>query len=380
MGFLKKLFPYILLLFFIGGCSSSLIKLDIEPGYTGLEMFGQKSERSFYYDIEKIDTLKLKWSSSTKGSFTNNTVVTAEKFVFINDLAGRITVFDIETGKRKGMLNYKGSVYTTPVINKYTTYFAVAELNNPSSLLVGYDIFNGVELFKVEIEGKIVNELLFLDDGIIAITGNGDVFKYGFKGEKIFQIRLRKGINSHPTLYKEQVVFGTKEGEILILDKNNGQVKRKVKISDQSLNNGSIKNNIFYIGSDDGNLYSYNFETGKEKILFKTGSKIIAAPSFDNENIYFGSMAGWFYSFSLKKEKMNWSINLNGLINASAMVTKDEVVIPDLNKNIYIVNKRTGGINSVYKYEGRVKLTPVVKDNLLFIGYDNGVLECYEIQ
>jgi len=380
MGFLRRIIVLLYLSILMSGCTTSLIKLDIEPGYDGLEMYGQNTSRSFFYDVDKIDSLLLKWSSTTKGNFTNNSVVFADKYVFINDLAGRIYCFDIQTGKQKGMLNYKGSIFTSPIINKFVIYFAVAGVNNSVSSIIGYDIFKGVELFKNEINGKITNELLILDDGLIAVSQKGNIYKFNFKGEQVFSLGLNSNVNSLPVLYSNLIIFGTENGEIVGVTKDKGKVEIREKISDYPLLNGSIKNGIYYIGSGNGNLFAYDLNKRSSEIIFESKTKIIAAPSFDNENIYFGNLAGNFYSINLLSNKVNWKVEFKGLINASAIVTERKLIIPNLDKKIHLIEKTTGRIVSEYEFEGRIKLTPIPKDNYLFIGYDNGVLECYEIK
>lgn len=380
MGFLNKNIILLSLFLLIGGCTTSLIKLEIEPGYSGLEMFGQNTSRNFFYNLELTDSLFLKWSVSTKGGFTNNSVVFTDKYVFINDLSGRIYCFDIQTGKQKGMLNYKGSIFTSPIVNKFILYFAVAEINNVLSTIVGYDIFNGVELFKTEIDGKITNELLILDDGLLAVSQKGNIYKFNFKGEQVFTFDLKSNVNSLPVLYSDIIIFSTEDGEIVGVKKDNGKIEIRERISDYPLFNGSIKNDIYYVGSENGTIYSYNLNNRQSEIIFESKNKIVAAPSFDNENIYFGNLAGIFYSINLLRKKLNWEVDCKGLINASAIVTDNKLIIPNLNKKIHLIEKTTGRSVAEYEFEGRIKLTPIPINNLLIVGYDNGVLECYEIK
>jgi hypothetical protein len=69
---------------------------------------------------------------------------------------------------------------------------------------------------------------------------------------------------------------------------------------------------------------------------------------------------------------------LGGVFNASPLITENKLVIPDLNEKVFIADRKTGEINSVHNFNGRVKLTPVFHKNILFIGYDNGILKAYE--
>ena len=101
-------------------------------------------------------------------------------------------------------------------------------------------------------------------------------------------------------------------------------------------------------------------------------------PASDNENIYVGNLEGSLFSLSKESGKLNWMRNYNGLFNATPLITNYRIIIPDLDKAFYIIDKNNGIIKNKYSLDARAKLTPVFADSTLFIGYDRGILRAYE--
>ena len=54
------------------------------------------------------------------------------------------------------------------------------------------------------------------------------------------------------------------------------------------------------------------------------------------------------------------------------------MILPDANKKVYLISRDTGEIINSLTLDGRIKLSPVINKNLLFIGYENGNLKAYE--
>jgi hypothetical protein len=75
-----------------------------------------------------------------------------------------------------------------------------------------------------------------------------------------------------------------------------------------------------------------------------------------------------------------WKTSTGGILNATPFVTNNLLVVPDLNEKFYFVDVQNGNIKKTYTVDGRVKLSPVIFRNMLFIGYDRGELEAYEFK
>jgi eukaryotic-like serine/threonine-protein kinase len=383
MGFLKTLLLYLItteIIIAICGCSFSVINIESYLGSDPYSMFGKTTERTFYYPITISDSMKKKWHAEINGGFPNSSVSFCDKYVFVNDLSGRVYCFNIDTGEKIGKLKNKGYVYSTPVIDQNLLIYVCAIGDENASYLYYYDLRKSQSIREVKITGRVLTELLKTKRGIIFTTENGIVYCYDFFGEKLWETNTGEVAYSSPAQKDSTIVFGNNKGEIISVNAVNGKLQYRVQIGGCFFGGATIKSSDVFLGDDNGNLYSINYESGKLNWSLCTGSKIRMTPVFDGSNVYVGNLHGDFFSIGKTSGKINWQNKLGSLFNITPVVTNNYIILPDQNEKLYFVDKNSGIIKKTYRFEGRMKLSPVIKNNnILLIGYDNGVLEAYEI-
>ncbi|MAG13575.1 MAG: hypothetical protein CMN78_03150 [Spirochaetales bacterium] len=87
-----------------------------------------------------------------------------------------------------------------------------------------------------------------------------------------------------------------------------------------------ILENTIYFGSDDGNFYALDIESGYMRWVFRTDGAINSIPAADEENVYFGSNDGFFYCVSRKDGKLVWSFDAGKTVQSSTILYKDSVI------------------------------------------------------
>ena len=381
MGFLKYYFYIIPALFalIIYGCLPSLIKVDIKNDPQAYTMFGRTQDRNFYLPATIGDSLVEKWETSINGGLTNSSVTVYNSCVFVNDLSGWITCLDLRNGKRIGQIKEKGAVYSSPVIEQNILIFPIVLNNENITDLFFYNYRTGEPINKVEVEGKILNELLKTNDGIIFAAENGIAAKYNFVGTKIWETNLGAMCHSSPSSNGSVVFFGNDKGEIILLNEKDGKEIYKKKIGNPFYGGSTIKDNTAYIGDDEGILFAVDISSGNVKWKINTGTRIFAVPVLNNQFVFIGNLGGKLYSLDKDSGKLNWEKNIGGVINATPLLTKNYLIVPDLNGRLIFVDEADGKIKREYNLPGHVKTSPVYTKDLLFIGYDNGILKAYEI-
>lgn len=378
MGLLRKLSKYFLVLFFINGCASSLIKVDTLKDSNPVLQYGGTSNRNFIYTQTVTDTINEKWEAKINGGFSNSSVTIYDSVVFVNDLSGRIYCFSLATGKTLGQLKYKGSIFTAPVIYKSLIIFVVANDQENVSTFYIYDYKIGKELSSAEIKGRMTNQLLQNNDGIILLTEAGHLYKYDYKGNLIWQYETKSFCHSSPASNNKVIFWGNDDGEILSIDNSNGKLLYRKKIADSFFSGAVVYGEEVFIGNDNGNLYSTDLNSGNVNWSFRTGVKIKMEAVVTEDEIFIGNLRGELYKLS-RDGKLIWKMNTEGLLNITPILTNDYLILPDTNKKVYFISRDTGEIVNSITLDGRVKLSPVINKNLLFIGYENGNLKAYDI-
>lgn len=379
MGLLKKVFTYLCFIIFIGGCAPSIIKLETFKDDNPYSQYGKSSKREFYYDQTISLNLTEKWESQINGGFSNSSVTVYDSAVFVNDLSGRIYCFSLASGKTLGQLKFKGSIFTTPIIHNSLIIFVLVNSNENSSTLIYYDFKLGKEIASVEIIGRITVEMLKVDDGIILVSETGHVYKYDFSAKLIWDYETKSFVHSSPASDNKYVVFGNDDGEIIWIDARNGNLIDRKKIGGSFFCGTVISGNEIYIGNDDGNLYSIDLDSRNINWSFQTHAKIKMEAVVNQSEIFIGNLSGDFYKIAKLDGKQMWKTETKGLLNLTSLMTPEYLILPDANKKVYLISVATGEIVDTILFEGRVKLNPVIQNNLLFIGYENGNLRAYEI-
>lgn len=376
MGLLRRLSKYFIVLLFINGCASSLIKIDTLKDENPLLQYGGTSNRNFIYKQTITGTIAERWEAEINGGFSNSSVTIYDSAVFVNDLSGRIYCFSLANGKTLGQLKYKGSIFTAPVIQKSLIIFAVVSDKENISTIYFYDYKNGKEL-SVEIEGRVTNQLLNVDDGIILLAETGHLYKYDYKGNLVWQYETKSFCNSSPASNNKVIVCGNDDGEIITVDINNGKLIYRKKIADSFFSGAVIFEDEAFAGNDRGNLYSIDLNSGNVNWSFQTGAKIKMEAVVAEDGIFIGNLRGELYKLS-RDGKQIWNMDTKGLLNVTPILTIEYLLLPDANKKVYFISRDTGEIVNSITLDGRVKLSPVINKNLLFIGYENGNLKAYE--
>lgn len=383
MGFLKKILYILLFIPFLvifSGCAKSVIKIISQKDDSPVSQFAEVPERNFFIPVTLSDNIRLLWENDVHGSFNNSSFLFYDSTVIIHDLGGRIHAYNMHTGKQTGVLKYKGAVFSTPLIFGFNIVTALVLNNENKTELIFYDFFNGKELKLIEIEGKVTNQMLRIGDDLILITENGIVKRINSKGSEIWSKQLNSFIHSSPAYSEGKIYFGNDAGEFIALDFESSEIILKKRIGD-SFNSGvTIKNSLGYISDDKGTLYAINLKDASIKWSYETRARILMNAALDVENVFIANLAGSIFAINKNSGELVWTRNYNGeVFNSTPLITNNRVIISSLFKSVMILDKSNGEIKKEIELDNRAKLTPAIRHNILFIGYDNGNVRAYEI-
>ncbi len=369
------LFLFTLILY---GCAPSLIKVEVRAPENIHPMFGQVPERLFYTDAVVSDSLIPIWRGEINGGLTNTSVTFIDSLLFINDLSGRVFCFNSETGKVLGQLKVKGSVYTTPVLHDYMVIFISTEAQDNKSTLHFYDFSNGKFINEILIRDIVYTDMIKIQDGVIFLTESGTVYKYNFRGEEIFSIQANVRTRSTPAVNGSTLIFGGLDGQLVAVDLTSKSVKYKKQIGSSFFSGGTFSSEMFFIGNDNGKMYAVKPDNGDIIWEYDSGARITMTASQSDKNIVFGNLKGTIYSISKSEGVLNWQNNTNGVFNSPPLIAGGRLFITDLNRKLLLLDYYSGKLINEIPLNGRGKLTPVIFNNKLYIGFDDGQIQAYE--
>ena len=108
-------------------------------------------------------------------------------------------------------------------------------------------------------------------------------------------------------------------------------VRWKIKLQEgdekiRALNPPVVIGDTIYFGSEDGNFYALDAESGYMRWVFRSGAEINSIPYVDDAQVYFGSKDGKLYALSREDGKELWNFPTNSQINSQVERYKDSVI------------------------------------------------------
>jgi eukaryotic-like serine/threonine-protein kinase len=132
-----------------------------------------------------------------------------------------------------------------------------------------------------------------------------------------------------------------------------------------------VVNDVVYIGSVDGNIYSYNTTNGNRNWNYTTDSAVISSPAVANGIVYVNSLHT-AYAFNATNGAKIW--NKTGLneLKSSPTIVNGIVYFGSSNNNVYALNATNGNTLWVYKANSGLngspfETAPSVNKGMVFI-------------
>ncbi|MBK7106419.1 MAG: PQQ-binding-like beta-propeller repeat protein [Ignavibacteriae bacterium] len=377
---MRKYLSIIFIIIFLIGCARAIQFNKYNENSEIISQYGSSPNRNFYIN-KKIEILKNPiWEKSTYGSYSNYPFSAYDTVLFVSDLGGRITALNLVSGKKLGEIKYKGGIEQTPIIDKSIMIFVVNEEKENYSSLVVYDLLKAKEFYKVKLEGKVTNELIFQNEKIFILTNFGKLYKFSRMGIKEWDINLKEKFYSDPAADEENLYACSIFGNLFSIQLNDGKVNYKIKICEEVQSGITMNESSIFFGDENGNVFSIDKKSAKIIWEFKTNFKIKTAPTIDNNSVYIGNLNGDLFSLNLINGNQNWKLETNGLINSTSLVFENILIQPNMNMDVDFIDKTTGEIIDKIQFEGRCRTSPFfVKDKIIF-GIDKDDVFCFSVK
>lgn len=170
------------------------------------------------------------------------------------------------------------------------------------------------------------------------------------------------------------------------------QVKWTLHTHGEVNSSPAIVNGVVYVGSNDGNLYALDEQTGTVKWTFAAKARIPSSPAVSDGLVYFGSYDGCFYAVDATDGKLEWKFSNSGerryagkhlhgsipvaetmpdpfdVYLSSPVVWDGAVYFGSGDGNIYALDAYTGSIRWKFQTGDVVHASPAIADGKLYVG------------
>lgn len=204
-------------------------------------------------------------------------------------------------------------------------------------------------------------------------------------GEIAWTFQTDGAIWSSPTVEGRNVYFGSNDGNIYALETESGKKLWRFKTGGALYGRPTVVDNSLYMLSDDGYLYKLNAESGREIWRFDTGGgKVKRSPTGMKENdmydnftsgavvangvVYIGSASKKLYAVDEKTGKEKWEFQANDIIRSTPMIAEGLVCFGSWDHFVYAVDEETGTLKWKYDTGQVITSSPAYADGTIYIG------------
>ncbi|MGC2625937.1 MAG: PQQ-binding-like beta-propeller repeat protein [Candidatus Udaeobacter sp.] len=173
-------------------------------------------------------------------------------------------------------------------------------------------------------------------------------------------------IIASPVIDGRLIYFGSDDGNVYAVDSETGHQIWKTKTRGPVSATPAIANGMVYVGSYDGNFYALDAGTGELKWKFATEGErrfeakglhgmqpknqtiadpfdiFLSSPVVTNGSVYFGSGDGHVYSLDANSGKLNWKFKTGDVVHASPAFTDDTIFVGSWDSYFYAIDAKSG--------------------------------------
>lgn len=258
------------------------------------------------------------------------------------------------------------------------------------------------------LKSRVERKFTFQTQGVIRSTpaiegeaiyfGSADGNLYSINknnGEKNWSFKTNGSVASSPAVAKNLVIFSSRDKNIYAVEKLTGKLVWKygmgedIKLPwgfDNYVSSPLVINDEIYIGSGDGNLYKLSFD-GNLIWKYKTQFRIRTTPASNNGVVYFGDTDGTMYALEANSGKLKWSYDTQGknlnpdefgtdrkAIMSSPAIAEGKITFGARDGFLYTLEEETGKFLWHYEYPNIswVIGSPAVENNRVYAGTSDG--------
>ncbi|MFH0829893.1 MAG: PQQ-binding-like beta-propeller repeat protein [Candidatus Aenigmatarchaeota archaeon] len=163
----------------------------------------------------------------------------------------------------------------------------------------------------------------------------------------VWQSDAYSGTKTTPLQLDGRLIFGS-GSHVVALDVYTGQqlwdytgsATAQFNSNPSALPDGSM----FYIGSDDGNVYAFDAQAGSVEWTYQTGGAVKSSPALDSGTVYAGSDDGYMYALSATGGDLVWRTQAVGRIRSSPTVSSQNM--------LFFGVVRSDGTGAIYSLDG----------------------------
>ncbi|MFA5859125.1 MAG: PQQ-binding-like beta-propeller repeat protein [Elusimicrobiota bacterium] len=206
---------------------------------------------------------------------------------------------------------------------------------------------------------------------------------YGFKhvDRRLWTRCISDSIRTKPVVFQGKILFGSDDGNLYCLDENTGTDLWKFSTGTAVHSTPAVSSNTVIFGANDSNVYAVSVNDGKLVWKYKTQAAVTASPLIYNNNVYIGSGDNYMYCLDTKTGKKKWAYKTRGAIISKSIIEDNKIISGSWDGNLYAWEPLDGKLIWSIQLSKHIYYAPAIaapvyeyKTNTMYIPIPNGTL------
>ncbi len=315
--------------------------------------------------------LNLIWEDRVSGAPAGPMVIGAGCLI-VSDSKGKVSFFDLRTGKFKGLLKMRHPVRGGVVLCDSLAFFG---LDAPKNELLCLNLYNRNILWKRHLK-DISGAPIIKDNKLFVCGTDGRVYCLDcVSGKTIWSDSTDAVCLAGPSYYEGRVYFPMDDGDINVYEASLGELIQKLTLGGPLVSKVVINDNVF-VADNFGGFYALETGTGRPLWDRKFDWPIWCSPAADDNLVYIGDSGGYLRALDKKTGQTVWDYETGGVIISSPIIAGQFVVFASLDRHLYCLDHASGKLVSRRQFDQEIRLPAIASDGSIFVALHNGIIQC----
>lgn len=187
-------------------------------------------------------------------------------------------------------------------------------------------------------------------------------------------VPTRGSVDSSPAVAYGAVFEGSDDGDVYAIDQETGEELWQIETGGPVNSSPAVSGGRVIVGSYDGGLYSIDAATGEVAWIYETGDAVGSSPVVADGAVFAGSDDGCVYSIEERDGAELWTTCTGGAVFSSPAVTDESVFVGSVDGNLYALDRDTGDVSWTYETNRGIVASPAVTGGVVYFGSKDGRL------
>jgi outer membrane protein assembly factor BamB len=185
-------------------------------------------------------------------------------------------------------------------------------------------------------------------------------------------------VTSSPALLGEGIVFGSRDGRVYMLDRDDGtRVWSHVATGGVGAS-PVVRDDAVIVADYGGNVYRLARGDGRTSWKRALREKVVSTPACTDERVAVGTVRGNVYALSLETGRVLWRFATRGQVRGGIAHARTTFFVPSHDGRLYALDENTGRKRWSVALGGPVASTPFADGTRVVIGNTQGKILAYE--